>query len=268
MLRSLVQIKASRFFRNSALRSISSNDTVLNQDGCQSSKQSFANEKLKEKINNEFKRTQERVLTVPNILTLSRMATSPFIGYFIWTGAHHHALACFAFAAVTDLFDGYIARKFNQSSELGAILDPLADKLLLATSVIAMYNTSLLPLWLVKIWIFKDLVVLTGGTIVRYHGFDERPSLKKFFDFKNYPTLGFEPSMISKCNTALQCTLIISHLSTTSMVGIPLYDNSLFWFQALTCLTTTLTFSQYLARWAVPIPLTKAPRLKDSNARI
>lgn len=196
----------------------------------------------------ELRRKQRNVFTVPNILTFSRMAVTPACGYFIWNGMHTQAFACFAFAAVTDLLDGLIARTFNQQSDIGTLIDPIADKLLLTTCLVTMYNTSLLPLWLVKGLVFRDLAILTTGTAIRYHGFKEKPSLSQFFDFKNYPTLGFDPTFTSKCCTTLQCLVIGLTLSTQHMTDLPYYAWSMFGLQVLTSLTGGVSLGQYMFR--------------------
>lgn len=202
-------------------------------------------EKLKS-INAE---QSKKVYTLPNILTFSRIATAPAICYFISTGAHPQALACFAYAATTDLLDGWVARKYNQYSDLGALLDPLADKLLLTTCFVTMYCTGLMPYWVIKFFVFRDLCLLVGGSVIRYTSFKEKPSLKQYFDLKKYPTVGFEPTFVSKCNTALQCSLIIVHLGTNNMVGIPIYDISVIGLQCVTILTTMWTLTQYSYRF-------------------
>lgn len=249
MLASINRFKPNRFIKNSILRTLSSNNIVTNNASrTEALKQSFANEKIHEKAHIEFQKTQLRVLTIPNILTISRIATTPAIGYFIWTGANSQALACFAYAALTDLLDGFIARKFKQDSDLGAILDPIADKLLLTTCFVALYHASLMPFWLVRSFVIRDVLILFGGALYRYHGFREKPGLKKFLDFKNYPTLGFEPTLTSKCNTALQCLLVLLHLSTNHLTGQPTYDWTIAGLHYTVLLTTAASFSQYVVR--------------------
>lgn len=201
-----------------------------------------------------------RVLTVPNVLTFSRIAVTPAMGYFIWNGMNSQALICFAYAAATDLVDGWIARTFNQDSDVGALLDPIADKILLTTCFVAMFNVNLLPLWVVKAFILRDLLILGGGSSLRYLQFDERPSLKKYLDFKNHPTIGFEPTFTSKCNTALQCLIILTHLSTSHLAGVPMYDWSVFGLHATTVFTSMLSLAQYTVRIGTYRPFGHVPK--------
>jgi len=243
MLRSITQAKTLGHLRTFIMRASTAN---ISPSTVVSSKKSFPSESLKEKINRENDRVRTKILTIPNCLTMSRLATSPAIGYFIWNGMNSHALACFAYAATTDLLDGFIARRFNQESDLGAILDPIADKVLLPTSLICMYNVGMVPLWLVKITVIKDVVLLAGGAYCRYITFDQKPTFREYFDFQSRPTIGFEVTLLSKCNTALQCLLIATQLSTHHMAGTPLYDWSIFAFQLTTFTTTLMSLASYL----------------------
>lgn len=199
----------------------------------------------------KMKRQSEmKLLTVPNVLTSSRIILTPAVSYYIWNGMHSYALLCFTVAALTDLLDGFIARHFNQSSKVGAILDPIADKFLLTTCFIALNHTSLIPTWLVVSFIGRDLCLMAGGTLLRYFSFINRPpSFKQFLDFNKHPTSReFEPTLVSKCNTALQCLIIVIHLLTHNCADIPLYDLSISSLHALTATTTIVSLGQYALR--------------------
>jgi phosphatidylglycerophosphate synthase len=82
--------------------------------------------------------TPSSPLTLPNALTLLRILAIPFFAIAVWYGHHWQAFILFAAAGFTDLLDGLIARAFNQRSDLGAVLDPAADKLLMTTAFILM----------------------------------------------------------------------------------------------------------------------------------
>ncbi len=77
-------------------------------------------------------------MTIPNLLSLSRLIAAPFIGYFVINGNFNYALMGFIFAGITDLLDGYIARKFDQRTVFGTVLDPMADKLLMTIVTISL----------------------------------------------------------------------------------------------------------------------------------
>jgi len=117
-------------------------------------------------------------MTTANKITILRILLIPFfvveLIYYVRTGNELHRLAailCFAVAAICDGVDGYIARRYNQKSELGAILDPLADKLLLVSAVVLLSfdNTPYfrpIPLWLTGTIIGRDLLVGIGVVVV------------------------------------------------------------------------------------------------------
>lgn len=79
--------------------------------------------------------THENIYTVPNILTFSRLAVAPLVGYFLVHDQHGVALSLFAYAGITDLIDGYIARRYSLQTVVGTVIDPMADKLLMTIGV-------------------------------------------------------------------------------------------------------------------------------------
>ncbi len=143
----------------------------------------------------------ERLLTLPNILTLSRIAlTVPFLIFInrAWFGS---ALLIFFIASVTDFVDGYIARRFNQQSSFGRLLDPLADKLLTTASFIVMAipngNFPQIPLWLAVAVVGRDVVILLGSLAV--------------YMLTGYKQ--FKPTLLGKVNTFLELGLIVVFLA-------------------------------------------------------
>ena len=122
--------------------------------------------------------------TLPNFLTLLRILAVPVFAIAVWYG--HMAAACVLFAAagLTDLLDGFIARRFNQGSPLGAILDPAADKLLMtaAFALLAFPREALvvrIPVWVAMLAITRDVVISLVALLASSH-FDPakfRPSL-------------------------------------------------------------------------------------------
>jgi CDP-diacylglycerol--glycerol-3-phosphate 3-phosphatidyltransferase len=118
-------------------------------------------------------------MTTANKITILRILLVPFfvveLIYYLQTGNEVHrllALLSFAIASILDGVDGYIARHYNQKSELGAILDPLADKLLLMSAVVTLSFSrgpflGQIPLWLTGTIIGRDLLMLTGIAVIR-----------------------------------------------------------------------------------------------------
>jgi cardiolipin synthase (CMP-forming) len=119
-------------------------------------------------------------MTTANKITILRILLIPFFVvetiYYVRTGNEAHRLAailCFAVAAICDGVDGYIARRYNQISELGKILDPLADKLLLVSGVVLLSFDNAprlhqIPLWLTGTIIGRDLLLLIGVIVIHY----------------------------------------------------------------------------------------------------
>lgn len=82
--------------------------------------------------------THENIYTIPNLLTFSRLAAAPLVGYFVIHDCHGIALSLLGYAGITDLIDGYIARKYNLQTVVGTIIDPMADKMLVTISVVCL----------------------------------------------------------------------------------------------------------------------------------
>src|SRR5437867_13431887 len=118
-------------------------------------------------------------MTTANKITILRILLIPFfvveVLYYVKDGHEWHrslAILTFAAAAICDGVDGYIARRYNQRSELGAILDPLADKLLLVSGIVVLcfdYRPFLvtIPLWLTGTIIGRDILVLAGLVVIQ-----------------------------------------------------------------------------------------------------
>src|SRR3954470_10889988 len=119
-------------------------------------------------------------MTTANKITILRILLIPFfIGttiYYVCTGNELYrltAILCFAVAAICDGVDGYIARRYNQVSELGKVLDPLADKLLLVSGIVLLsFNNApyfqRIPLWLTITIIGRDVLILIGVTVIHF----------------------------------------------------------------------------------------------------
>jgi CDP-diacylglycerol--glycerol-3-phosphate 3-phosphatidyltransferase len=119
-------------------------------------------------------------MTTANKVTIARILLIPFfvieLIYYVRSGNEIHrllAILSFAVTAILDGVDGFIARRFNQKSELGAILDPLADKLLLVSAIVALsFNHGIflgqIPLWFVGTIIGRDLLILIGMAVIYY----------------------------------------------------------------------------------------------------
>ena len=118
-------------------------------------------------IQQEKLEASDKVLTAPNVITCCRLMLVPLFVYLrFFTIYQTAALVVFAVAACTDWIDGQVARRTGQVSKLGKVLDPLVDRVLLATGVISVCVEGNLPLWIVVLLVARDLVLLIEGRIM------------------------------------------------------------------------------------------------------
>lgn len=111
--------------------------------------------------------THDRILTVANAITAVRLAGLPvFVWLLVGREAYGAALAVLAAVAATDWADGYVARRFDQVTRLGTILDPLVDRLLLATAGIALAVAEVVPWWLVALILARDVAIVAGAAVL------------------------------------------------------------------------------------------------------
>ena len=107
------------------------------------------------------------VLNLPNIITLVRLALIPVVAYFLVAKAYGLALPIFLVAALTDVVDGYIARRFKLVSALGATLDPIADKLNVFVVTMLLAWQGLIPIWLAIAIVLRDVIIVGGALAYR-----------------------------------------------------------------------------------------------------
>ena len=141
------------------------------------------------------------VLTIPNLLTFLRMALIPVFASLLFYGHYEWALFVFFFAGVSDGVDGFVARRFNQESTLGTVLDPIADKLLMTTAFIILSLPHILPaaskhfpvpFWVTAAVIGRDMLIVTVAlAIFIVTGFR-----------------GFKPSFWGKASTLVQVSAV------------------------------------------------------------
>ena len=131
---------------------------------------------------------------IPNIISVIRILLVLPIAIALFQGRLALAVALFALAAVSDAADGYLAKRFGWQSELGAILDPIADKLLLATIFITLGLLKLVPLWLMVAAVARDVIIVAGAVAYRLV----------------IGPLTARPSLISKINTVCQALFILA----------------------------------------------------------
>jgi len=132
-------------------------------------------------------------MNLPNILTLTRVLMIPLFVIFIMNKHFEWALITFVIAGVTDGIDGLIARITHQRTELGAYLDPIADKLLLFSAFITLAIVEIIPSWLVVIVITRDVIILVGFLVMLLTGYHPK----------------INPSLLSKMTTVFQIITIV-----------------------------------------------------------
>ena len=130
-------------------------------------------------------------MNLPNLISLARLLAVPLIVWLLLTDAWIGAFAAFVAAGLSDAVDGYLAKRLDLRSFVGAYLDPIADKALLVSIFLTLGVKDVLPLWLVILVVSRDILIV-GGALLLF--------------LLNHATR-IQPSYISKLNTGLQITL-------------------------------------------------------------
>lgn len=133
------------------------------------------------------------MLTLPNWLTILRILVTPFFTILVLYRYVGAALAIFLLAAITDALDGFIARSWGQKSDLGMVLDPIADKLLVTAAFVTLTILDAIPRWVTIIVLSRDLF-LVGGSLVL---------------FMFVGKMKMSPSLLGKATTVVQLTAVL-----------------------------------------------------------
>ncbi len=169
-------------------------------------------------------------MTVPNLITSIRIILTPIFIIYLLDDELLSALVVFMLAGLSDAADGLIARVFNQKSNLGAILDPIADKILLVAAFIVLSVKDFIPPWLTVIVISRDILILLAVLIL----------------FLNKANFTMKPSFLSKTTTCLQLATVFDVLSANYFPIFQHFSVYLFW---ATGLLAVISFLQYLRQW-------------------
>lgn len=116
-----------------------------------------------------------RVWTIPNVLSFFRLALVPVFLAFVITGEDALALLVLVVSSVTDFLDGWLARKLNQVSRLGQLLDPAADRLYIFAALVGLAWREVIPWWLVAVIVARDVMLAVLGVILANHGYGPLP---------------------------------------------------------------------------------------------
>lgn len=169
---------------------------------------------------------------IPNILTLFRLILiMPFL-VFLYYQEYVDALYIFFIAGFTDGLDGWLARHFKWQSAFGSFIDPVADKLLVASSFISLALIGSLPWWLVVLVFLRDLTISIG--VIVWYWFIQRK-------------LDFIPTWLSKINTTLQLFLVTLCLFELAFFKLPYNITPIIMW--CTAITTAATYLDYVWTW-------------------
>lgn len=168
---------------------------------------------------------------IPNLITSLRILLVPPFLWLLLRERYEAALLLFVIAGISDALDGFLAKYFGWTSELGGILDPLADKLLLIGAILALGWLNELPVWLVALVILRDAIIVAGA--LSYHLMIERVQAN--------------PLLISKLNTLMQLTLVFAVIVNYGMTRLPSW--LLTGLIYLTALTTGWSGAAYMWQW-------------------
>lgn len=173
-----------------------------------------------------------RLSSIPNIISTLRILLVPPVVWSMLEQRWGLALPLFLIAGLSDGLDGFLARRYHWTSRLGAILDPIGDKLLMVSSYLVLGWQGALPWWLVGLVILRDVVIMTGTVMYRVL----------------IGEVVFEPILLSKINTVCQILLI-----TVALIVLAGFD-MLTGFQNLlvyiVLLTTVSSGVAYVVLWA------------------
>ena len=170
-------------------------------------------------------------MTIPNLITIARLILVPLVVAMIGQAQWATAFILFVTAGISDGVDGFIAKRFNMRSELGAYMDPVADKALLVSIYVSLSVTGVLPGWVAIVVVSRDAMIVAAIIVSWLMG---RP-------------VAIKPLMISKLNTVVQiafAALVLSEKAFGFTLG-PLDTAAMWLVVALTVAST----GAYLAGW-------------------
>jgi len=170
-------------------------------------------------------------VNLPNFISMGRLFLVPVA---VWLLADDRAQAgfwVFVAAGISDAVDGFIARRFNARTPIGALLDPIADKTLLVSVYVTLGIEGHLPVWLVILVVSRDLLIVGGFLLLRAVSYVMRP----------------QPLAISKLNTVCQIALVAAVLAQRGFaLTFPMIEQGLILAAAA---TTLLSGAGYVVRW-------------------
>lgn len=170
-------------------------------------------------------------MNIPNLITLGRILLVPIVVWAIASGTMWIAFVLFVGAGVSDAVDGYLAKRFNMTTELGAYLDPLADKALIVSIYLTLGINGAIPRWLVILVVSRDILIVGGIMLSWLVG----------------SPLKIKPLLISKLNTVAQ---ILFACVVLGSLGFDIEADTLkLVLMGLVAALTLLSVAAYVAEW-------------------
>jgi len=170
-------------------------------------------------------------VSLPNLITLARILLVPIVIWAITSGEMQIAFLLFLAAGVSDAVDGFLAKRFGMATELGAYLDPLADKTMIVSIYVALGIAEAIPRWLVILVVSRDIMIV--GAVMLSWLIDKPVALK--------------PLLVSKLNTVAQIALALVVLGTLGL-GFQA-ETAIAMLTALVAALTLLSIGFYVAAW-------------------
>jgi cardiolipin synthase len=170
-------------------------------------------------------------LSIPNLITLGRILAVPVVVWAIISGEMRIAFLLFLAAGISDAIDGFLAKRFRMASELGAYLDPLADKALIVSIYVSLGISGALPIFLVILVVSRDIMIISAFLLSWLVG-------------KPMPV---RPLLVSKANTVAQILLATLVLAEQAFNFDATLAAQL--LMALVAILTLLSIAFYLAEW-------------------
>ena len=213
-----------------------------NNDGVTKKKEIDVNPK--QNTHDQHQRTVwGQLKSVPNIITLSRLASTPLLCYWIVNDEPNIAFVGCIVAGISDVLDGYIAKNHGGGTVLGTYLDPFADKFFINSLAISLWYSGILPTPVMVLWATKDFLLLGG---MGWYLYQEQRTINFFSNSIHTKPLTVTPSLLGKANTVLQfATLAIGILTPVVPPEYlqPFVLQSLCWVTGTSSIVTTLSYA-------------------------
>ena len=176
-------------------------------------------------------------MNLPNIITILRLFLTPLIVWLVLTENYILGFIFFVFSGLSDALDGYLAKKFNQSSLLGSYLDPIADKILIVSTILVLGYNGLVPIWLIIIIVSRDIAIF-GAVLI---------------SFIIGSNLKIKPLTVSKINTFLQIFYIGIIFLIQFDIFLPEESIRIFYLLVtyLIAISTIVSWLFYLQLWLI-----------------